>query len=407
MSKGPTAKRSRDVAAGERLLGHVAAGTTDAFPEVVRIPVSAYLDPGRWQREMDRIFKRLPLMLAFAAELPAPGTRKAIDVAGVPVLLLRGRDGVVRAFLNVCSHRGSRLAPAGTGECRRIVCPYHAWAYDDRGRLVGIYESEQFGEIDHEARGLTALPCEERAGLVFALLTLGLPLDLEGYYGGMLDELAAPDIGSWHVYARRELGSANWKATHDGYVDGYHLEVLHPRTVGVFTRGAVNTFEFFGPHQKIGFANQDIEKLREIPPEDWKQDEGFGFVRTLFPNVSFAVRDEGGLVSQLLPGPTPDRSNTIQTFLRKRLPETDEERRRADLEVELFHGAVRDEDYPTVEGVQQGMQSGAIDEVLLGRNEVGNQWLHRWIDWYAADEGTAGDPPADALHPVSPGRGAA
>ena len=83
-----------------------------------------------------------------------------------------------------------------------------------------------------------------------------------------------------------------------------------------------------------------------------------------------------------MPGPTPDRSTTIQTFLRAKLPENEEEKQRADMEVELFYRAVRDEDYLTVAGVQQGMESGAIDEVTFGRNEVGNQWLHHWIDHY-------------------------
>jgi len=386
--------RSRDVAVGERLLDHIASGTTDRADDIVRLPVSYYLDPARWQREMDNIFKRLPLMLAFSAELSEAGSYKAMDVVGVPVLMLRGRDGVVRAFLNVCSHRGARLAPEGTGQCQRVVCPYDAWAYDDTGQLAGVYKAKSFGELDHETLGLSALPCEEHSGLVFVGLTPGTRIDVRGYLGGMLDELATLGIESWKVYARRELESANWKATHDGYVDGYHLEVLHPKTVALTSKGAVNTFDCFGPHQRIGFANQDIERLRDRPSEEWAQDEGFGFVRTLFPNVSFAVRSHvGGLVSQLLPGPTPDRSKTIQTFLRAELPETEAQKKRADLEVELFHAAVRDEDYATVEGVQRGMESGAIAEVLFGRNELGNQRLHRWIEYYAQDDPKQGDRP--------------
>ena len=170
--------------------------------------------------------------------------------------------------------------------------------------------------------------------------------------------------------------------------------MLHPNTVGRISKGALNTFESYGPHQRISFANQDIEKLRNRPPEQWEQDEGFGFVRTLFPNVSLAVRSGvGGLVSQLLPGPTPDRSRTVQTFLRAQLPQTEEEVERADLEVETFYSAVRDEDYATVAGVQQGMESGAINEVTFGRNEVGNQRLHRWIDYYAEDNPRKQDRP--------------
>jgi phenylpropionate dioxygenase-like ring-hydroxylating dioxygenase large terminal subunit len=385
---------SRDVTVGERLLSHLERGTTDSAETVTRMPVRYYLDPELWQREIDNIFKRLPLMLAFGSELSSGGDYKAMDVVGVPVLMLRGRDGVVRAFLNVCRHRGARLKAEGEGSCRRIVCPYHAWSYDHEGKLVGIYKAEQFGDMDAAATGLRELPCREEAGLVFVALTPGPPMDLEGYLGPMLEELRSLGIEDWKVYARRELPSANWKATHDGYVDGYHLEVLHPKTVGLVSKGAVNTFDGFGPHQKIGFANQDVEKLREKPSEQWGQDEGFGFVRTLFPNVSLAVRaGAGGLVSQLLPGPTPDRARTIQSFVRAKLPETEREKAMADAEVELFHAAVRDEDYATVDGVQQGMESGAIEEVVFGRNELGNQRLHRWIAYYTQDDPKEADRP--------------
>jgi phenylpropionate dioxygenase-like ring-hydroxylating dioxygenase large terminal subunit len=386
---------SRDTEMGQRLLSHLAEGTSDSADEIVQMPVSHYLDSSRWEREMQNIFKRLPLMLAFGVELQEPGSYKALEVVGVPVLMVRGRDGEVRAFMNVCRHRGSRLTDEGTGKCRRIVCPYHGWAYDDHGELVGIHKAEQFGEIDRKTRSLIALPCEERVGLVFVGLTPGSSLELDSYLGGMQEELATLGIEHWQVYARRELESANWKAVHDGYVDGYHLEVLHPNSVGQFTKGALNTYESFGPHQRIGFANQDIEKLRSRPPEQWRQDEGFGFVRTLFPNVSFAVRTGvGGLVSQLLPGPTPNRSRTLQTFLRADMPQTEQEVERLDREVETFHSAVRDEDYVTVAGVQRGMESGAISEVTFGRNEVGNQRLHQWIDYYAQDDPRNEDRPS-------------
>ncbi|MFT5696336.1 MAG: phenylpropionate dioxygenase-like ring-hydroxylating dioxygenase large terminal subunit [Myxococcota bacterium] len=381
-----TKLRSKDVEVGKRLLGHLANSSTDRADAPMTMPVSYYLDPARFEREMSHIFRRLPLMLAFSCELAAPNAYKAIDVVGIPVLIVRGHDGVVRAFMNVCRHRGSRLAAEGCGVSRRIVCPYHAWAYDHEGELVSIHKSEQFGDLDKKTKGLVRLPCEERAGLIFVSLSKDAPFDLDVYLGGMLDDLESLEMDSWHVYARRELVSANWKAVHDGYVDGYHLEVLHRNTVGRFTKGALNTFDHFGPHQRIGFANQDIAKLGEQAPETWEQDDGFGFVRTLFPNVSLAVQSgTGGLVSQLLPGPTSSQSKTIQTFLRKRLPETEEEVDRADFEVELFHATVRDEDYATVAGVQQGMESGAIDEVTFGRNELGNQRLHEWIDHYTRE----------------------
>lgn len=388
--------RASDREVAERLLAHLENGTTDSAEAVTALPVSYYLDPVLWRREMHNIFERLPLMLAFSCELRGAGAYRAIDVVGVPVLLVRGRDGVARAFFNVCRHRGSRLAAEGTGRAVRLVCPYHAWAYDDRGALVGVHQARSFGELDCAARGLVELPCQERAGLVFALLTPGRAIDVPAYLGGMLDELASLELQTWHVYTRRELHSANWKLTHDGYVDGYHLQSLHPRSVGLISVANRHTFDAFGPHQKIGFANHDLGKLRDKAPEQWGREEGFGYVRTLFPNVSLAVRPGvGGLVSQLLPGPTPDRSRTLQTYLRARLPRTEREKQRLDAEVEFLHAAVRDEDYTTVAGIQQGLESGAIDEVVFGRNELGNQRLHRWIRYYSQDEpDEAGRPPS-------------
>ncbi|MCH2187430.1 Rieske (2Fe-2S) protein, partial [Myxococcota bacterium] len=140
--------KSRDTAVGERLLDHVAKGTTDVLSDVRRIPVSYYLDPELWEQEMRNIFKRLPLMLAFSTEIAQAGAYRAIDVVGVPVLIVRGSDGVARAFLNACRHRAARLLEEGTGQCQRIVCPYHAWAYNDQGGLMGVFKSKQFGDVD-------------------------------------------------------------------------------------------------------------------------------------------------------------------------------------------------------------------------------------------------------------------
>ena len=104
--------------------------TTDLAPDVMRQPVDAYLDQDRFEHEVDRVFKRLPLALALGSELPGPNTYKAVEVLGVPVLLTRSDDGVARAFLNVCKHRGAPLCEEGLGEGRRLTCPYHAWVYD-------------------------------------------------------------------------------------------------------------------------------------------------------------------------------------------------------------------------------------------------------------------------------------
>src|SRR5579859_1097687 len=143
-------------ALAETLLVHVENNTTDQANGSLTVPTSTYTDPAQWEKEMELIFRRLPLMLALSIEMPNPGDYKAMEAVGRPVLITRGKDGVARAFLNVCSHRGAPLAANGAGHCSRFSCPYHGWTYANDGRLIGVAEPQKFGEFDREGRGLRA-----------------------------------------------------------------------------------------------------------------------------------------------------------------------------------------------------------------------------------------------------------
>src|SRR5262245_23854611 len=198
-------RRSEYIGLAERLLAHVNNGTTDSAEAVKYIPVRNYLDSARWQREMDQIFRRLPLLLALSCELRDAGDYKAIDPVGVPLLMVRGEDGAVRAFIRTCRHRGTILTEEGKGHCDRFTCPYHGWTFDDRGALVGVAGRHKFGDIDVASRGLVRLPIAERAGMIFVRLTPGAPIDLEQYLGGMLPELESYGLENWYMLKQNEL----------------------------------------------------------------------------------------------------------------------------------------------------------------------------------------------------------
>ncbi len=225
-------RRSEYIDLATRLLAHVDNGTTDSAEDVKHVQVKNYVDPVRWQREMDLIFKRLPLLLAFTCEMPNPGDFKSVDVVGVPVLIVRGQDGLVRAFIGVCSHRGTLLTEEGKGRCEQFTCPYHGWTYDDCGALIGVAGRRKFGDIDTASRALTELPSVERAGLIFVALTPGGSIELEDYLGGMLPELES-------------FGLAN-----------------------------IMTYDSFGPHQRVGFPTHKIAELRDKPQQEWEIEEG-------------------------------------------------------------------------------------------------------------------------------------
>lgn len=364
-----------------RTLAHARAGTVPLADDIARVPARNYLDPGRWAQERERIWMRSPLVLAPSCDLPGPHSYRALDVAGVPVLVTRDADGAVRAFVNSCRHRGAIVVEEGAGTARRFTCPYHAWTYDGQGSLVGILDREDFGALDADCHGLVPLACEERAGLVFGVLAPGVSLDLDrdlAGYGEVLDHLG---LAACTVVGRQEVAGPNWKLAFDGYLDFYHLPILHKNSFGPdYSNKAV--FDAWGPHQRLQQPDHRVLALDGVAEDDWTDAQMTGGVWTIFPHVSIASFDAGGrlfLLSQLLPGPTVESSRTVQHFLAPFDPDA-EQRAAIDERMAFLLTVVRDEDYATGLGIQRGLAADATRDVLFGRNELGGQRFHRWVD---------------------------
>jgi phenylpropionate dioxygenase-like ring-hydroxylating dioxygenase large terminal subunit len=379
----------------ETLLDYVEHGTTYQGERITTIPSAAYTDPEQWQREVALIFKRVPLVLATTAELRQPGDYKAMEAMGLPLLLTRGKDGIVRLFLNVCAHRGAPVAAEGHGSCSRFVCQYHSWTYGTDGRLIGVADRAKFGDIDKTSRGLRELPCAEQAGLIFGVLTPGLPLDVPGFFGSALDDVAAAGFADWAYLGSRTITGANWKIAFDGYLEGYHFAQLHPETIHPRTLSNITHYEAFGPHLRIGFPQTQIgEKLAEVPRAQWgeRENHGYDFVRILFPSVSLFIAPEITQLAQLFPGPTPDKNITVLSFFRREGPKDETDAAGIEGMMDWLRDVVHDEDYLIGNQIQKGLQSGAHDTIVLGRNERGNQYFHQWVDWYLKDDPGAPKP---------------
>lgn len=372
----------------EHLLDYVENDRTFMTDKSITVPSTAYTDADQWQKEMNLIFKRLPLMLALTCEMPKPGDYKAMEVMEQPILMTRDKAGKVRAFYNVCAHRGAVVAPEGTGNCSRFSCPYHGWTYSSDGRLMGVSDPHKFGDVDKHSRGLKELPCEERAGMIFVSLTAGASLDLDDYFQGFLADFEDADLANWTFLGAKVIEGANWKIAFDGYLEGYHFSTLHPETINPRTHSNVTHYEGFGPSMRIGFAQRGIEGIKDVPREQWGDQENtfFNFVRILFPNVSAFLAPEIAQIAQLFPGPTPDKNKTVLMYVHQD-PPTDEEGKKAlDDMMNFLRDVVYNEDYLMGDTLQKGLNTGAQKDLIFGRNERGNQFFHEWLDWYLADD---------------------
>jgi phenylpropionate dioxygenase-like ring-hydroxylating dioxygenase large terminal subunit len=393
----PTQARStsRDalIAMTRRTLEHARAGTVPLTDTVARVDAARYYDPARAEAERRAIFRRLPLVLAFSCQLREPHAYTALEVAGVPVLLTRSSDGAVRGFVNMCSHRGAMVVPEGTGSSRRFACPYHGWTYDGGGALVGIVDRTDFGELDPSCKGLVPLPVAERAGIVFGCVTPDAELDIDTFlcgYGEVLDELG---LDRCHHVGSQRADGPNWKIAYDGYLDFYHLPVLHRNTFGPRASNKA-IYDAWGPHQRVSSPDRRTAALDGVPEDEWPDVVLTGGVWTVFPHTSIAGfpvhapsaddggNDDGGLLymaSTLYPGPDAASSVTVQHFLADFEP-TAAIAPRIAAQQEFLLRVVQEEDYFTGNRIQRALQTGFKRDVFFGRNELGGQRFHRWVD---------------------------
>ena len=374
--------REKLVAMAERTIAHNKAGTVHLTESVTTIPASNYFDPERWQREVDMIFKRVPLLLAMTAEIKEVNTYKAIDVVGMPVLISRGADGVARAFVNMCSHRGAQLVDPGVGTARRFACPYHNWTYNQEGDLVGVFKQDDFGQLDTSCLGLTQLPIAERAGLIWVTLSPDSKLDFDAFFAGYDEMLEFCDFASMNHFGTRILAGPNWKISFDGYVDFYHLPILHKNTFGP-DMSPDALFHRVGPHQRVTGPRGNWAKLEGRPTSEWPESVLTGGVWSVFPHGSIAGFEIEGhkiyQVARVFPGATADESVTYLDFI-STAPKTDEFIAAANKQIAFLENVVRDEDYATGLKIQRTVKTGAKKVLHFGRNEGGAQYVHGWLD---------------------------
>lgn len=363
-----------------RALAHLRDGTTDQARSTMGLPVSTYLDPDQFHREFEVIFKQRPQALLLSIEIPEPGSYVATQVMGVPLLISRGNDGIARVFLNVCRHRGSKLCQEGKGKASRFTCPYHAWTYNNIGKLIGVTGRSKFSEESVEDLYLTELHSIEAAGVVWATLTPGVEFDINEWLGDARGELERLELDQWHLYTKHTVLGPGWKVTMDGYLEAYHHDKVHAKTLSKHTIGNLMVHNIYGRHQRLTMARRNLRELEDIPESEWEAEKYIRQIHCIFPNFQLSgILGGHCLVSQIFPGNTFDTSVTIQSILSAKEPETDQERDACEAFSQMANYAVQEEDYPIGLGIQEALASGANDAFIIGRNEPGIQHYHQTI----------------------------
>ena len=197
-------------------------------PPFTALNPELYVDPGLMQREQELIFARTWNLAGHVADVREPGRFITADVGVESAIVVRGEDGELRAFRNVCRHRATRLRE-GRGDCGKALrCPYHGWTYKTDGRLIGVPEGRGFAGLDKAELGLMPARVEVFSGLVFVNLDLDAA-PLHAGLGGLAERLAPYGIERLERFTEAHTSQpANWKIVSDNYLEGYHVPIAHP-----------------------------------------------------------------------------------------------------------------------------------------------------------------------------------
>lgn len=356
----------------DRILDHIDNKTTDLGEKVWREPIASYSSDERFNAEIN-LLRRSPTPFCPTAMLPEIGSYVARKAAGTPLVVVRGEDGEIRAFINACRHRGTSVAQ-GMGCKRSFVCPYHAWTYALDGRLKNIAGSDGFPGVDIDTHGLVQVGAREKGGLVYVNQSGPVSADA-------LNDI--PDFFSpSQEYFEEEVLSdeANWKLLAETAMEGYHIRGLHKKTFYPYGFDNINVVETFGLNSRITFPFKRINQLRDIE-SDKRNISGLATsVYNLFPNTLVSVLSKHTTLTIFEPISPTSAQLIIYRVTNAQADGSSVSIDDAKIDAEFVKGAGLDEDRAVARNIQQTVMTQANTHLTFGLFEKAIVHFHQALD---------------------------
>jgi phenylpropionate dioxygenase-like ring-hydroxylating dioxygenase large terminal subunit len=396
---------------------------TQHYPDLGTGPVSYEdsISPDHYELERRAIFARTWMNVGRVEQLPRAGSyfTRELAAAGTSVVIARGTDGEIRAFHNICRHRGNKLVwndfprEETAGMCRQFTCKYHGWRYDLQGALTFVQQEDEFFDLDRDKFGLVPVECDVWEGFIFVNVDPKNTVGLKEYLGEMGQELVGyPFDKMTQVYKYRAVVGSNWKLFIDAFAEFYHAPVLHAKQAVADESRKLQgigyeaiAYKLDGPHGMVsswgGMAppkdpsmvkpverllrsglfgpwdRPDIDGLDQLPPgvnpgrnKAWGVDS---FV--FFPNFMLLIWAPGWYLTYHY-WPTAYNNHIFEGTLYFVPPNNATERLRQELAAVTFKEYAL-QDGNTLEATQMMIESGAVKEFPLNDQEILLRQLHK------------------------------
>ena len=341
--------------------------------EALTIPASWYVDARIAELERRNVFSRTWQLVARTDQLQHPGDFVTARLAGEPVVIVRGDDGVLRAFFNVCRHHAAAVVTQACGHSSILQCPYHGWRYGLDGSLKGMPEFDGVKDFERSDNGLVPIRVETWECFVFVNLDPQAP-PLCQFLGGLAGRVAPLEISKLRYFDRRtyDIG-CNWKVFVDNYLDGgYHVPHLH--------KGLSSVLDY----RQYTIENEDRYCLQSSPMVTSEEDAATGATRQgdrawyfwQYPNLMINCYAGYMDTNYVVPVDT-DHCTVIFDFY---FSDVSEGRREFNAQSVDVGNRVQEEDLGICEDVQRGLKSRAYGAGRLSvRREAGEHLFHRLL----------------------------
>ena len=375
-------ERETEIGLIEELLGLREAKSHYLDDEIEFNSVDQYQSEVIFQRERDQMFARLPAVAAHVSELPNAGDFVKREIAGRSILVTRDAHGEVRAFLNICRHRGTQLVDDESGCKHRFTCPYHAWSYANTGELVSVPHMDTgFPDLDKAQYSLKSLQCEERFGFVWVIATPDVSFDFDAYYAPIAAEAEGLDLANMAIaHEEKKVHNSNWKILVEGGIESYHFKVAHRKTIGPYFEDNLSSYQMLGDHMRSVLMRSSMHVLRDQPTDQWRLRDHANIIYTFFPTTQLLVQKDHVVWINSRPVSAGQTELRLATLAPKsRLGE--------EAYWEKNHqitSTTLNEDFVIGESIQNGFASGANDVITFGRFEGALPEFNRTIKRHTA-----------------------
>jgi len=344
-----------------------------SLAEASTIPAPWYVDARIAKLESKTVFSKSWLMVGRADQVERPGQFVTANVAGEPIVVVRGNDGVLRGFFNVCRHHAAAVVTEPCGQASILHCPYHGWNYGLDGTLTGMPEFEGVKNFDRQKNGLVPVKADIWESFVFVNLD-PQATPLKTFLGGLVKRVAPLGLSKLHYFDRRVYDiQCNWKVFVDNYLDGgYHVPHLHKSLNSVLD------------YKQYTIENEDRYCLQSSPMVSGTEDAAIATTRKgdrawyfwQYPNLMIN-HYQGYMDTNLVLPLDVDHCRVIFDFY---FAEVDEVHSEYNQQSVAVGARVQEEDLGICEAVQQGLKSRAYQAGRLSvRREAGEHLFHRLL----------------------------